>query len=106
MDSMSDDGLEDSRKDHSHQMFTSNPDGPDDILVLTVCSDKFVAELESSPGYKLLRPKRCGKFIRTAIRIKCFKLSVERERERDPIRGLSDSHEFMCHKRVIGLFVK
>lgn len=97
MDSMSDFGLEDSRKDHSHPMFTFNPDGPADIPVLMVCSDKFVVELELSPGYKLLRPKRCGKFIRTAISIECFKLSVVlREREKkDPIRGLSDSHEFM-----------
>lgn len=57
-------------------MFTSNPGGSADILVLMVCSDKFVIELELSPGYKLPRPKRCGKFIRTAIRIECFKLSV------------------------------
>lgn len=68
-------------------MFTSNPEGSADILVLMVCSDKFVKELEPAPGYKLPRLKRCGKFIRTAIRIECFKLSVvlrrkKRERER------------------------
>lgn len=84
------------RKNHSHQMFTSNPDGSADLLVLMVCSDKFVVELEPSPGYKLPKPKRCGKFIRTAIRIECFKLSVVlRKKKRDLIRGLSDSHEFM-----------
>lgn len=64
------------RKNHSHQMFTSNPDGSADMLVLMVCNDKFVIELDPSPGYKLLRPKHYGKFTETAIRIECFKLSV------------------------------
>lgn len=62
------------RKNHSHLMFTSNPDGSADMLVLTVCSDKFVIELEPSLDYKLLRLKCYRKFTRTAIRIECFKL--------------------------------
>lgn len=61
-------------KNHSCQMFTSNPDGSADILVLMVCGDEFVIELEPSLGYKLLRLKWDGKFTRTAIRIECFKL--------------------------------